>query len=634
MAFVEREEATEALTRRGFLRLSAGGVTVVAFMLATGGCGGGSGSNGGGNRNRVEVALAWPERQPAGQSRYIPPYALSVVLELYPKATPNDPNAKHSQTVNRPDGNAAVTQTVYFDQELKVGTYVLTGEARTQKDSGGTTVARAQMECEVRRNETTRPELTLASPIAQVEILGRPLELLVGEQKTLTGRALDAAGQMVFLPEGALVYQQVSGAEQMSVTPEGRLTGLTRGVARVRLSEPQINRSDEADVTVRNYDDGLAASPWPKLHGNLANTGRSNSNGAIGVKKWEFQRKSSSENVSPITSPVIAIDGTVYIGSSSNVIFALDGATGAEKWRFGNETHSRVIGTPAIGSNGMIYVPMPEGMYGLDAATGAKQWEYAAQQPGRSNLPVFPNPSIGADGTVYAGGVDGLYTFDGMTGAVKGTFPTEEAIWDCPAITTDGTVYFATSTSYARSSVGKIFAIHGRNLAKKWEFPYEGWATSLTIGADGTLYFGTYLSGPNDSIVYALDGVTGAKKWEIPTDGEIRSTLAIGPDGTLYCATFYGTIHVLDGATGAKKLEIYAGGQFGGGSLPFLYSSPTIGADGTVYIGNHNGWVYAFDGQTGNKKWELRNAGGDSHIAIGADGTLYTVDGDTVYAIG
>ena len=88
--------------------------------------------------------------------------------------------------------------------------------------------------------------------------------------------------------------------------------------------------------------------------------------------------------------------------------------------------------------------------------------------------------------------------------------------------------------------------------------------------------------------------VTGADKkkpgtvlWEFETGGEVRSSPAIGVDGTVYVGASFPNkkVYALDGKTGARKLEFKTGG--------FVTSSPAIGSDGTVYVGSRDNKVYA-----------------------------------------
>ena len=54
------------------------------------------------------------------------------------------------------------------------------------------------------------------------------------------------------------------------------------------------------------------------------------------------------------SSPAIGSDGTVYVGSNDYKVYALDGQSGAKKWEF--KTGSPVSSSPAIGSDGTVYV--------------------------------------------------------------------------------------------------------------------------------------------------------------------------------------------------------------------------------------------------------------------------------------
>ena len=54
------------------------------------------------------------------------------------------------------------------------------------------------------------------------------------------------------------------------------------------------------------------------------------------------------------SSPAIGADGTVYIGSYDNKVYALNGATGTKKWEFA--TGGDVESSPAIGTDGTLYI--------------------------------------------------------------------------------------------------------------------------------------------------------------------------------------------------------------------------------------------------------------------------------------
>jgi len=281
-----------------------------------------------------------------------------------------------------------------------------------------------------------------------------------------------------------------------------------------------------------------------------------------GVPKWEFLTEGWVGS-----SPAIGSDGTVYVGSSDQKLYALNGATGAKKWEF--LTGAAIYSSPAVGSDGTEYVgSSDQKLYALTGATGAKKWEFLTDSL------VSSSPAVGSDGTVFIGSLDNkLYALNGATGAKKWDFLTGGSIFSDAAIGSDGTVYIGSDDNY-------VYALNGATGGKKWEFLTGGkvrW--SPAIGSDGTVYIGS-----DDNYVYALNGATGGKKWEFLCSGSPAGA-AIGSDGTVYVGCSDKKVYALDGTTGAKKWEFLTGRE--------VYSCPSIGSDGTVYVGSYDGKLYA-----------------------------------------
>ena len=76
----------------------------------------------------------------------------------------------------------------------------------------------------------------------------------------------------------------------------------------------------------------------------------------------------------------------------------------------------------------------------------------------------------------------------------------------------------------------------------------------------------------------AAYGQDGTQKWAFPTGNAVRSSPAIGADGTLYVGSLDGSLYAIN-PDGTQKWAF----PTGGGS-----SSPAIGTDGTLYVGS--GW--------------------------------------------
>jgi hypothetical protein len=150
----------------------------------------------------------------------------------------------------------------------------------------------------------------------------------------------------------------------------------------------------------------------------------------LGTVLWEFK---TGNNASPY--PSIGLDGTVYVGSVDQKLYALDGATGAKKWEF--KTGGYLKSSPGIGADGTVYFgSYDEKFYALDGATGAKKWEFLV------GANVYSSPAIGSDGTVYVGSGDNkLYALSGKSGVKLWEFETGHWGLSSPAVGSDGTVY-------------------------------------------------------------------------------------------------------------------------------------------------------------------------------------------------
>ena len=67
-----------------------------------------------------------------------------------------------------------------------------------------------------------------------------------------------------------------------------------------------------------------------------------------GTPIWEFKTENYVSS-----SPAIGSDGTVYVGSGDDKLYAINGKTGGKLWEF--ETGHEVNPPPAIGPDGTVY---------------------------------------------------------------------------------------------------------------------------------------------------------------------------------------------------------------------------------------------------------------------------------------
>ena len=95
------------------------------------------------------------------------------------------------------------------------------------------------------------------------------------------------------------------------------------------------------------------------------------------------------------TASAVGRDGTIYLGTSNGLVYALD-AGGTEKWRFYCEGGAAVRGSSiTLGPDGTLYFASSTYLYAL-RPDGIEKWRF---DPG--DRIWFEGPAIGPDGTIY-----------------------------------------------------------------------------------------------------------------------------------------------------------------------------------------------------------------------------------------
>ncbi len=94
---------------------------------------------------------------------------------------------------------------------------------------------------------------------------------------------------------------------------------------------------------------GSVTSSWPQFGGNAQHTGQSSY--ALNDTLHFIWSYTTGNNI--WSSAAIGLDGTVYVGSLDNNLYALNGTTGTLKWFY--TANGNVYTSPSIASDGTIY---------------------------------------------------------------------------------------------------------------------------------------------------------------------------------------------------------------------------------------------------------------------------------------
>jgi len=343
-----------------------------------------------------------------------------------------------------------------------------------------------------------------------------------------------------------------------------------------------------------------SVSPWPMFHCDLQHTGRSPYAGAqTSTLEWKFETGDSVNS-----SPAVAKDGTVYVGSDDGYLYAINPG-GTLKWKFG--TGAQVFSSPAIGKDGTVYVGSQDGCLYAINPDGTLKWKF------ETNDWVGSSPAVAKDGIIYVGSRDShLYSLN-ANGALKWKFETDEWMESSPTVGKDGTVYVGSWDSY-------LYSLKPNGVLK-WKFGTGAQVfSSPAIATNGTIYVGS-----TDGYLYAINP-DGILKWKFETGAYVVSSPAIATNGTIYVGSDDGYLYAIS-PDGTLKWKFETGA--------YVSSSPAIAKDGTVYVGSEDGYLYAIN-DDGTLKWKFET--GDSVLsspAIAKDGIIYVGSGNgCLYAIG
>jgi outer membrane protein assembly factor BamB len=316
-----------------------------------------------------------------------------------------------------------------------------------------------------------------------------------------------------------------------------------------------------------------------------------------------------------VGAPVVADDGTAYIGSADGVLYAVR-PSGTVKWRY--KTGYAISCSPAIGPGGVVYVGSGDWKLHAVSAAGAALWQFDT-----TSL-IQCSPVLGDDGTIYFGSDNSYLYAVRADGTEKWKYKTKyQGVKGAPAVDGSGNVYIAAMDRYihAITSYGEV----------NWTYKGDGsfWG-GVALGADGTIYAGCEKDSES-GVLYALNG-GGTKKWSYNTSGPIHMCPALSPDGGVVVATVDGTV---------AKGGVYA--LTSGGSLKWQYPTVScpgqgvaIDKDGVVYVGMAGGSVRALSDNTTSVslKWQYDLPGITCYSPGLIDGRLLIGAGSGLVAIG
>ena len=247
---------------------------------------------------------------------------------------------------------------------------------------------------------------------------------------------------------------------------------------------------------------------------------------AAGSIVWKIELEGEADS-----GPVFAKDGNIVFAAGSQVFAARRG--GDVAWRF--NAKGKVFTAPAVTDDGLVvFGSQDDHVYAL-RADGSLAWAVDL------GADVDGAPAIGDDGAIFVGTDKGeVVRLDAKGNIAWRTVVTPGFVRGVLAITRNGDVVVGTYGPQPRmvrvagdGNIRSTFAINGTGAK---EFGIHGGALE---DADGTLFFGA-----QDDAVYAI-GIDGVVRFRHATKADVDAPLTLLADGALVAPSEDGSVTLL-----------------------------------------------------------------------------------------
>lgn len=278
------------------------------------------------------------------------------------------------------------------------------------------------------------------------------------------------------------------------------------------------------------------------------------------------------------------------------------GALGATNW-------------PGVTADGdVVYLAYATQVYAINAASGVEKWRYQTDKVDAKKA-FYAAPVLTEDGQLLAPSYNHkLYSLNPETGRENWVFEEAKDLYVASPLVTEKGIY-------APNADGKLYALdfQGRKFA---EFQTDNhlWGTPTSDPECECIFLPSM-----DKHLYRLDASTLTLEWKSDDlGGAIASQPFFGPDGTIYLGTFGDELLAIDSATGQVKWRYQA--------LGWVFASPILVED-RIIAGDMKGHLFAVNPANGEEIWTKVIGGAVISTPLVKDGKIYvTTESENVQA--
>jgi len=294
--------------------------------------------------------------------------------------------------------------------------------------------------------------------------------------------------------------------------------------------------------------------------------------------------------------------GSIYIGSYDNNLYALNAADGEFQWKYAAD--GGVVSRPAVYEGNIYFGSEDKRLHVVSARSGKVVWSYYADAPIRSS------PRI-AEGHVFFGADDQyLHAVNVITGRLAWKFETTGAVRSTPVV--------AHELVYAGNEAGDLYAVDFRG-DMKWRMNAKRAITSSPLAHGQMIYFCSM-----DGTMYAVDAKNGWIVWRFRMGkGSIVSPAAL--ENMIFTGSADGFIYAVDAQNARELWRFRTEHQVSG--------SPVVSRD-AVYCGSADGQFYCLEARTGRLRWKFSTQAAITSAPLIYDDIVYIGSADRrVYAL-
>lgn len=340
---------------------------------------------------------------------------------------------------------------------------------------------------------------------------------------------------------------------------------------------------------------GTAQKQSPTFQTNPQHTGVYKTTPAYRFSGVKFVFKTGG----PIRSSAALAQGALFFGSGDGYLYAVDAATGKERWRF--KTGGAVHSSPAVAQGVVFFTSRDGSLYAVDAAKGKQIWKHqmGPELAYANGFDYYLSSPTIAGATLFVGGGDGnLYAIDIRTRNVVWKYSAGSRIRSTPAV--DGNAVFVGTMD------GYLLAIDRQKGSLLWKFATLGSTLKIedfgydrsALVSSPSVANGVVTVGCRDGFLYAVDAATGKQKWSNNHEiSWVLSTPAVD-EGKVFVGSSDAQFFQAVDQTSGQEIWRYRGGG------PIWSSAAVAGP--LLYFGVNDGHIVAVEKKTGVERWRFK----------------------------